>query len=148
MSTKPWPTIKQNVEASQSLPQPWPQWPSTVDCGHNAVAHSGIEYEIDGGEVVQLVPIGKTRSIQNLRPPWQPGTSANPKGRPRGSKHKITELARSIVAEDFAEHGKETLERVRAIDPVDYLQLVFKFVPRELILSTRARSLHRLWCID
>jgi hypothetical protein len=57
--------------------------------------------------------------------------------------HEITELARSVVAEDFAEHGRATLSRVRLIDPVAYLQLVFKFVPREFILQ-REQGL----CID
>ena len=137
MSNKPWPVPVKSAqncgEELKPLPQPWPQLPAKVDCGHSAKA----EIEIDGAEVVPFASVSRSTTTVAQQTPWrwQKGVSGNPQGRKTGSKHKITELARSIVAEDFAEHGRATLERERLIDPVAYLQLVFKFVPRELILQ-------------
>lgn len=141
---KPWPRLAatqvavvecgQEIKSSQAVvaTQTQQQLPATVDRGHNA----GVEYEIDSAEVVpfnSVITIAPQERV--VGKPFQKGIAPNPNGRPKGSKHKITELARSIVAEDFAEHGKATLARVRLIDPVSYLQLVLKFVPRELILQ-------------
>ncbi len=120
------------MEKNRPWPQPWPQkqepkWPSntlptvTVNCGHTEA------------NVVELKP-ARPQSA-NLRPAWQPGQSGNPKGRPKSCKHKISELARSIFAEDFAQHGRATLELVRRIDPIAYMKLVLVFVPKELILK-------------
>ena len=149
MSTKPWPLpAKSDGKCGQEikpLPQPWPstqaivatqdQLPATVDCGQKTVAKA--EIEIDGAEVVPLASAGKSATTVAQQAPWrwQKGVSGNPQGRKLGSKHKITELARSIVAEDFAEHGRATLARVRLTDPVSYMHIVLKFVPRELILK-------------
>jgi hypothetical protein len=131
-----WPSKTEAIDCGQQSPQPLPQpWPSPVNCGQTAKA----EIEIDNTEVVpfkhEITSAKQVTRNPNGNPNWIKGVSANPVGRPKGSKHKITELARSIVAEDFAEHGRATLARVRLTDPVAYLQIVLKFVPRELILK-------------
>lgn len=119
--------------SSESKPWPVP-WSQPV--GKQALVTTvANKYEIDTAEVVQLVPKSETKVGQQAPWRWEKGVSGNPKGRPKGTKHKITEMARAIFAEDFHKHGAETLARVRAIDPVAYLQLVLKLIPRELILQ-------------
>ena len=54
-------------------------------------------------------------------------------GRRKGSRNKLTETFVDIIAQDFAEHGAEVIERVRQGDPVMYLRIVGSLVPRELI---------------
>lgn len=114
--------------------KPWPiPWNNTV--GKEVKTAETHKYEIEGADVVQLVP--KSEITTSQQQPWgfKKGVSGNPAGRPKGSKHKITELARTVILNDFEEHGAATLARVRAMDPVSYMQIVLKMVPRELILQ-------------
>jgi hypothetical protein len=149
--SKSWP-IKQNaaVECKQiaEVPKPWPQpWPSPVDCGQDAVvvraeedcgqavAVAKAEIEIDSAEVVSFVPGVTTLKKKGLAPPWKPGQSGNPKGRPVSSKHKITETMRAIIAADVTEHAAEALAQLRREDIAAYFAVVLKFVPAELIMK-------------
>lgn len=75
-----------------------------------------------------------TARMQRGRP-FQPGQSGNPAGRPRGAKHKLTEVFLTLIAVDFAEHGAEAIARLRTTDPAMYLKLVGSLIPRELILQ-------------
>ncbi len=65
--------------------------------------------------------------------PFLSGVSGSPNGRPKGSRNKLTETFLDMIANDFAEHGAEAIERVREGDPVMYLRIVSSLVPRELI---------------
>jgi len=47
-----------------------------------------------------------TRRSENLRPGWQPGQSGNPKGRPRGSRNRVT-----LVALAAMEEGADAIAR-------------------------------------
>jgi hypothetical protein len=115
--TKPWPVRSQTQDGA------------VVDCGYTATSAST-------GNIVAI-----TSKSKNLCAPWPKGVSGNPAGRPKGSKHRISELARGIVAEDFAEHGKATLSLVRSLDPVAYFRIVLKFVPKEIILKQEQQGL-------
>ena len=42
------------------------------------------------------------KSLANLRPPWKPGESGNPKGRPKGSKNSFESIVRSKLDEQVA----------------------------------------------
>jgi len=94
------------------------------------------ETELGGG----LVSAETTAGMQRGRP-FQPGHSGNPTGRPKGSKHKLTEALLSLIADDFVEHGAEAIAKVRQDDPATYLKIVGSLVPRGLILK-REESLH------
>jgi len=59
----------------------------------------------------------------NLRPPWQPGQSGNPKGRSVGSRSKLSEKFIQALHDDFAEHGPGVIEQVRKKQPGVYLKV-------------------------
>jgi hypothetical protein len=139
MSQKPWPQLQPKQDAAveckeiAEVPKPWPQspqWPPK-DCGQAAVAKVEATQETllarQTETTVSKVPKGLT--------PFKPGQSGNIKGRPKGSKHKITEAVRSIVLADVAEHGASVLARIREEDPVSWFAIIMKFVPAELILK-------------
>jgi hypothetical protein len=60
-------------------------------------------------------------------------TGNNGGGRKKGKRNKLSELFLSTVIEDFAEHGAETLERLRNEDPGFYLKMIAVLVPKSLI---------------
>jgi hypothetical protein len=50
--------------------------------------------------------MSETTKTDNLRPGWKPGQSGNPKGRPRGSRNRVT-----LVALAALEEGAEAVAR-------------------------------------
>jgi len=63
--------------------------------------------------------------------PWKPGQSGNPRGRPTGSRDKVTEAFLHDLAEHWQEHGKQAIERVYDAEPATYLRIVSALVPKE-----------------
>ena len=55
------------------------------------------------------------------------------KGRPVGSKVKLSESFLAGVAQDFGKHGKAVIQYVRQNDPSTYLRIVASIVPKETI---------------
>jgi Family of unknown function (DUF5681) len=68
----------------------------------------------------------------NLRPPWQPGESGNPAGRPKGARSKLGEDFINALRADFEKHGIETVEKVRVDRPADYIKVVASLLPKEI----------------
>lgn len=66
---------------------------------------------------------------------FKPGQSGNPKGRPPGSRNKITEDFLSAVCADFAVHGVAVVQQVREEKPVAYLEMVAALVPKNVNLE-------------
>ena len=50
--------------------------------------------------------MSETTKDENLRPGWKPGQSGNPKGRPRGSRNRVT-----LVALAAMEEGADAIAR-------------------------------------
>lgn len=66
---------------------------------------------------------------------FKPGQSGNPGGRPVGSRNQLQKDFWRAMAEDFNQHGKETLERVRKEKPAEYIRAVVALMPKELEIS-------------
>lgn len=71
-------------------------------------------------------------------PPFKPGQSGNPAGRPKGSRNKLGEAFIQAMHEDFLEHGKDVIETVRLEKPDQYLKVVASILPKELNIKTDA----------
>ena len=56
-------------------------------------------------------------------------------GRPRGSRHRLSEALLEQLAADFAQHGPSVIERVRTEDPASYLRVIVALVPKEIGLT-------------
>ena len=64
------------------------------------------------------------------------GISGNPAGRPRGAKGKFSEALVTDFARDWQEHGAEVVARVRVENPVAYLSVAARLVPREFLIES------------
>ena len=91
--------------------------------------------EREGNVSLPLVPV-ETGGLQTTpRGRFKPGISGNPNGRPKGSRNRLTDQVLKSIADDFAQHGAEVLERVRREEPATYLKMIVSLLPRELILQ-------------
>jgi len=63
---------------------------------------------------------------------WKPGESGNPKGRPPGSRNRLTSAFINALATDFEVNGTVAIERCRTNDPAAYLRLLVSLVPKKL----------------
>jgi hypothetical protein len=63
---------------------------------------------------------------------FKPGRSGNPKGRPKGSRHRISEAFLGDVLADYEKHGAATIERMRQDDPAAYVRMVVSLVPKQI----------------
>ena len=67
----------------------------------------------------------------NLMPPWQPGQSGNPAGRPKGARNKLTEDFFKALMEDFEENGVKAIQLMRAERPGDYAKMIAALQTKE-----------------
>lgn len=63
---------------------------------------------------------------------WKPGMSGNPAGRPVGVRNKLSELFLINVANHFAKHGTEALDRCFQENPTGYLTIISRIMPRQI----------------
>lgn len=64
--------------------------------------------------------------------PFEPGNNANPNGRPKGSRNKLSEAFTAALHDDFLANGVEAIEKVRTDDPAAYLRVIASIVPKQI----------------
>lgn len=89
-------------------------------------------------DVQQASPQTETTRAKQLEPfHWKPGQSGNPKGRPKGSRHKLSEDFLKALSDDFSQNGTRVIAQVRQEDPAKYLTIVAQVVPKENELNIK-----------
>jgi hypothetical protein len=68
--------------------------------------------------------------VRNNKGQFAAGWRGGP-GRPQGSRTRLQEFALQLIDEDFREHGKDVLERVRQKHPQIYLMGVLSLLPKQ-----------------
>jgi hypothetical protein len=68
---------------------------------------------------------------KNLRPPWKKGDVPNPKGRPKGSRHKLSAAFIQALHDSFEEHGDAAIMAVIQDSPAEYLRIIASIVPKQ-----------------
>src|SRR5262245_30849453 len=63
--------------------------------------------------------------------PWEPGQSGNPAGRPKGSRHKITEAFLRDFFEAWEAFGRPALVAAAWKDPVAFVKVAASLLPKE-----------------
>lgn len=65
-------------------------------------------------------------------PPWQPGQSGNPGGKPKHSRNRLQGAFLLRLADDFEEHGKAAIVAAREKDPVGYIKAIASLMPKQV----------------
>lgn len=68
---------------------------------------------------------------------FKKGQSGNPAGRPKGSKHKLTEAFWGDFAAAWDAHGKAALEAVAKDDPGKFVSVAASVMPKETEVTLR-----------
>jgi hypothetical protein len=63
---------------------------------------------------------------------FAPGFSGNPGGSPEATRRAFNKRFLLDLAEDWQQHGREVLERVRRESPASYLKVCAMLVPKEM----------------
>ncbi len=83
----------------------------------------------DGGDDT---PSDAPKPKGNLMPPWKPGQSGNPAGRPKGARSILQEDFFKALQADFAQNGVAVLETMRAEKPNEYARMIASLMSKEV----------------
>jgi hypothetical protein len=74
-------------------------------------------------------------SLANLGPPFKPGQTGNPHGRPVGARVRLTQRFVEDLQRDWVQHGPAVISELRETNPAAYLNAILALVPKELKLD-------------
>jgi hypothetical protein len=80
-------------------------------------------------EKLERKSVNTERRTDHLFKAGQP--SANPNGRPKGSRNKLSESFIARMHADFEQHGDSVIEAVRTESPGEYLRIIASIVPKQ-----------------
>jgi len=72
------------------------------------------------------------KKSSNLAPPWRPGQSGNPAGRPKGARAILSENFCQAVMEDFEKSGADAIRVMREEKPGDYAKMIAGMLPKDI----------------
>lgn len=78
-------------------------------------------------------------TVEQPKKPWlfQKGNNANPSGRPKGSRNKLEEAFVASLCEAFEEGGAQAIKTVMTKDPVAFLNVIAKVLPKQVETSIK-----------
>lgn len=65
---------------------------------------------------------------------FQPGNKIG-KGRPRSSRHKLSEDFLRALKNDFKEHGITAIQDCRKVDPAAYVRVIANLLPKDININ-------------
>ena len=68
-------------------------------------------------------------------PPWKPGQSGNPRGRPKGARNKLGEQLLAELQRDFEQHGASAIVEMRTEKPAEYIKALVSLLPKDVNLN-------------
>lgn len=72
------------------------------------------------------------KSLANLSPPFQPGQTGNPGGKPVAARNKLQTQFLYKLAKDFEANGEEAIVACREKDPARYVQIIAALMPKQV----------------
>jgi hypothetical protein len=73
--------------------------------------------------------------------PWKPGQSGNPKGRPQGSRNKLSEEFFRDLCKAWEEYGAAALTAAAYTSPVEFIKVVASLMPRDVeVTATQIKA--------
>ena len=64
--------------------------------------------------------------------PFKPGQSGNPRGRPKGSRNRLSESFLAAFCQDFEQFGISAIIAARRENPAAYLRVCAALVPKQI----------------
>jgi hypothetical protein len=86
-------------------------------------------------------PGGLTPKTAHLMPPWKPGQSGNPAGRPMQACQRLGEKFIKTLADDFDAYGEEAIRKLRESDPARYAAIVASLMPKALEVAIQQQTM-------
>lgn len=68
----------------------------------------------------------------NLMPPWKPGQSGNPAGRPKGARSKLSEDFCQALLDHFTENGAAAIAEMCRDKPNEYAKMIAGILSKEV----------------